>query len=37
MIVEDEGEYVAVGLEFENIGDSIELPDQNTATFDEFI
>ena len=37
MIVEDEGEDAAVGLEFENMGDPIELREQNPATFDEFV
>ena len=37
MIVEDEGEDAAAALEFENMGDPIQLPDQNPATFEEFI
>ena len=37
MIVEDEGDDVAVALEFENMGDPIQLPEQNPTTFDEFI
>ena len=37
MIVEDEGDYVAAALEFENMGDPIQLPDPNLATFEEFI
>jgi hypothetical protein len=36
MIVEDDGEAAAVGLEFENMSDPIKLSDQNSATFDEF-
>ena len=36
MIVEDEGDYVAAALEFENMGD-IELADQKPATFEKFI
>ena len=37
MIIEDEGEDVAVALEFENMGDPIWLPGQNPATSKEFI
>jgi hypothetical protein len=37
MTIEDEGEDVAATLEFENIGDPIELSDWNPATFEEFI
>jgi hypothetical protein len=37
MIVDDEGEDAAATLEFKNMGDSIQLPDQNPATFEEFI
>ena len=37
MIVEDENEDAAAALEFENMGDPIQLPDQNPATFEEFI
>ena len=37
MIVEDEGEDGARGLEFKNMGDPIQLSHQNTATFDEFV
>ena len=37
MIVEDEGDDVAAALEFENMGDRIQLPDQNPATFVGFI
>ncbi|EMS65762.1 FH protein interacting protein FIP2 [Triticum urartu] len=37
MIVEDEGEDAAIALEFGNMGDPIELSDQNPATFDEFV
>ena len=37
MIVEDENEDAAAALEFENMGDTIELPDQNPTTFKEFI
>lgn len=37
MIVEDEGDDAAAALEFENMGDPIQLPDQNPATFEEFI
>ena len=37
MIVEDEGDDTAAALEFENMGDPIQLPDQNLATFEEFI
>ncbi|XP_020157755.1 uncharacterized protein [Aegilops tauschii subsp. strangulata] len=37
MIVEDEGEDVAADLEFENMGDPIELTDQNPAKFEECV
>ena len=37
MIVADEGENTARSLEFENMSDPIQLPDQNPATFEEFI
>ena len=37
MIVEDEGGDAVVGLEFENIGDPINFPDQNPTTFEEFV
>jgi hypothetical protein len=37
MIVEDEGEDAAAGLEFENMCDPIKLPDKNLPTFEEFI
>ena len=37
MIVQDEGEDVAGGLKFENMGDPIQLPNQNPTTFDEFV
>ena len=37
MIVEDEGDEVAAALEFENMGDPIQLPEQNPATFEEFM
>jgi hypothetical protein len=37
MIVDDEGEDTTATLEFENMDDPIELPDQNPATFEEFI
>jgi hypothetical protein len=37
MIVKDEGEDATAALEFENMGDPIELPDQNPATFEQFI
>ena len=37
MIVEDEGDDVAATLKFENMGDPIQLLDQNQATFKEFI
>jgi hypothetical protein len=36
MIVENEGDDAAASLEFENMGDPIELPNQNPATFEEF-
>ena len=37
MIVEDEGDDIAATLKFENMGDPIQLPDQNPVTFEEFI
>ena len=37
MIVDDESDDAAAALEFENMGDRIQLPDQNSATFEEFI
>ncbi|XP_020179846.3 uncharacterized protein [Aegilops tauschii subsp. strangulata] len=37
IIVEDEGDDAAAALEFENMGDPIQLLDQNRATFEEFI
>nr|XP_045087060.1 uncharacterized protein LOC123494768 [Aegilops tauschii subsp. strangulata] len=37
MIVEDEGEDATAGLEFENMGDHIEVPNKNPATFEEFV
>ena len=33
----DEGDDAAGGLEFENMGDPIQLPRQNPDTFDEFV
>ena len=36
-VVEDEGNDAAAALEFENMDDPIQLPDQNPATFEEFI
>ena len=37
LIVEDEGDDVAVALEFENMGDPIQHPDWKLAPFEEFI
>jgi len=37
MIVKDEGDATATTLKFENMDDPIQLPDQNPATFEEFI
>jgi len=37
MIVEDEGDNAAATMEFKKMGDHIQLPDQNPATFEEFI
>ena len=37
MILEDEGDDTAGGLEFEKMGDPIQLPGQNPTTFEEFI
>ena len=37
MIVKDESNGTAATLEFENMGDPIHLPDQNSATFEGFI
>ena len=37
LIVEDEGGDAAAALEFDNMGDPIELPNQNPITFEEFI
>ena len=37
LIVEDEGDDAAATLEFENMGDLIQLSDQNPTTFEEFI
>ena len=37
IVVEDKGEDAAAALEFENMGDPIELPDQNPVIFEEFI
>ena len=35
--MEDEGEDIVTGLEFENMGDPIEVSDQNPTTFQEFV
>lgn len=37
MIVEDEGEDVVACLESENMGEPIELLEQNPTTFDEIV
>lgn len=37
LIVEDEGNDTAVALEFEYMGDLMQLPNQNPATVKEFI
>ena len=37
MIVEDEADDAVTALEFENMSDPIQLPDQNPVTFEEFI
>ena len=37
MIVQDEGAGADGGLEFERMGDAIELPAQNPASFEEFV
>ena len=37
MIVEDEGDDALVALEFENMGDPIQLLDQNPDRFEKFI
>ena len=37
MIVEDQGDVAAAALKFENMGDPIQLSDQNQATFEDFI
>ena len=37
MIVEHEGDDAATSLEFKNMGDPTELPDQNPATLEEFV
>ena len=35
--MKDEGEDATGGLEFKNMGDPTQLPDQNPARFEEFI
>ena len=37
MIINDKGEDAGATLEFKNMGDSIEVPYQNPAMFDEFV
>ena len=37
MIVEDEDDVAAVSLEFENVGDPINLLDQNPTTLKKFV
>ena len=37
MIMEDECEHVVGGLRFENVGDPIQLSNQNSPTLDEFV
>ena len=37
MIVKNKGEYVTGGLKFENMGNPIQLSNENPVTFEEFV